>query len=36
MLVPTDFSDLSCQAVELALTMLARSVQLTVLHVVAL
>lgn len=32
-LSPTDFSDQSCQAVELALTMVARPDQLTVLHV---
>jgi nucleotide-binding universal stress UspA family protein len=33
MLVPTDFSDQSCEAVELALTMVAHPEQLTVLHV---
>lgn len=32
-LVPTDFSDRSCQAAELALSMVARPEQLTVLHV---
>ena len=32
-LVPTDFSDQSCQAVEVALAMVARPEQLTVLHV---
>ena len=32
-LAPTDFSDQSCDAVELALTMVARPDQLTVLHV---
>jgi nucleotide-binding universal stress UspA family protein len=32
-LVPTDFSDQSCKAVEAALAMVARPEQLTVLHV---
>lgn len=32
-LAPTDFSEQSCEAVELALTMVARPEQLTVLHV---
>lgn len=32
-LVPTDFSDQSCKAVEVALAMVARPEQLTVLHV---